>query len=213
MSLANSVEIWPSVAQCGGRQRAAVAAHPHHEVFGLEQVDVLIAGKAAVVSLLALGVEAPPAHSAAQIVFVDAVEALLGIDVLDAFPHFERGTCLLELFVRIQRLAIPQRPLALISRFCRAGCGHSAVSFVNIASLDAQHTGCIPGGADPAASWRYRWAGSTTSRRTGTAADTLEVDMPPRHQRNARVVVGDGHGPILPWMPISDATRSDLFSP
>ena len=196
--------------QRGRGECATVAAHPHHEVFGFQQVDVLVAGEAAVVPLFALGVEAPPAHTAAQVVFIDAVEALLGVHIFDAFPYLERGTCLLELFVGIERLAIPQRPLALISGFCRAGCGHSAVSFANIASLDAQHTGCYSGRRRTGG--QYRWAGSTTSRRTATAADTLEIDMPTRHQRNARIRLGDGHAAILPWMPTSHASRSDLFS-
>ena len=74
-------------AQRGGRQRAAVAAHPHHEVLGFEQVDVLVAGPAAVVALLALGVEAPPAEATAQVVLVDAVESVFGVDVFDAVPH------------------------------------------------------------------------------------------------------------------------------
>jgi len=63
----------------------------------------------------------------------------------------------------------------------------------------AQHR-FYSGGADPAASWTYRWAGSTTSRQTATAADTLEIDMTPRHQRNTRAVVGGGHGAIVPRM-------------
>ncbi len=81
----------PQRAQRGGRQRAAVAAHPHHEVLGLEHVGVLVAGPGAVVALLALGVETPPAHPAAQVALVDAVEALLGVDVLDAGPHVRAG--------------------------------------------------------------------------------------------------------------------------
>jgi hypothetical protein len=40
----------------------------------------------------------------------------------------------------------------------------------------------LSGGADPAASWQYRWAVSTTSGQTARAADALEVDMPPRDQ-------------------------------
>ena len=35
--------------------------------------------------------------------------------------------------------------------------------------------------------------GSTTSRQTATATDALEIDMPPRHQRNVEVEAGDGH--------------------
>ena len=58
--------------------------------FGLEDVGVLVAGPGAVVALLALGVQAHPAHPATQVLLVDAVEALLGVDVEDAGPHVER---------------------------------------------------------------------------------------------------------------------------
>src|SRR5882757_8019832 len=40
--------------------------------------------------------------------------------------------------------------------------------------------------------------GSTKSRQTATAADTLGIDMPPRHQGYLQVGAGDGHGAIVP---------------
>jgi hypothetical protein len=64
-------------AKCGQRQRTAVAAHPHHEVLGLEQVGVLVAGPGAVVTLFTLGIQTHPAHPSTQVLLVDAVEALL----------------------------------------------------------------------------------------------------------------------------------------
>ncbi len=100
---------------------AAVAAHPHHEVLGLEDVGVLVAGPGAVVALLALRVQAHPAHPAAQILLVDAVEALLGVDVEDAGAHVQRVVVLLELLIRVERLAVAERPLALATRTLRRG--------------------------------------------------------------------------------------------
>ena len=157
VSRANSVEISPSVRSAAVGQGAAVAAHPHHEVLGLEDVDVLVAGPGAVVALLTLGVEAPPAHPAAQVLLVDAVEALLGVDVLDAGAHVERVVVLLELLVGVERLAIAERPLAFALAFRRRGlAGCVAVvmwcgSFVEPAFGRAVHR-WLSGGADPAAS-------------------------------------------------------------
>src|ERR1700744_6437737 len=84
----------------------------------------------------------------------------------------------------------------------RAFAGRAVVirgfSFANVASHERAKKPVSPGCADPGASWRYRWAGSTTSRQTATAADTLEVDVPPRHQGDTQAAIGDGHAPILP---------------
>ena len=102
-------------------QSAGVAADAHHEVFGLEQVDVLVTGQGAVVALFALGVEAPPAEAAAQIALVDAVETLLGVDVLDAGANVERVVVLLGLLVGVQRLAVTERPLALGATLAATG--------------------------------------------------------------------------------------------
>jgi hypothetical protein len=60
--------------------------------------------------------------------------------------------------------------------------------------VTAHLTGFWGGGADPAASWVVQVGGSTTSRETATATDALEIDMPPRHQRDARAEMGGGHG-------------------
>ena len=100
-------------AQRGGGQRAAVTADPQHEVRVLEHVGVLVAGPGAVVALLALGVEPPPAKTATQVALVDGLEAVLGVDVLDAVPHVERIVVLLGLLVGVERLAVAECPLAL----------------------------------------------------------------------------------------------------
>ncbi len=139
--------------QRGSRQCPAVAADPHHEVLGLEDVGVLVAGPGAVVALLALGVETHPAHPAAQILLVDAVEALLGVDVEDARPHVERVVVLLELLVRVERLAVAERPLPLAARALDGLCGcHWGLAPSWSRRSDALFTGGLSGGADPAAS-------------------------------------------------------------
>jgi hypothetical protein len=63
--------------------------------------------------------------------------------------------------------------------------------------MDAQLTGFSLGGADPG-QLDVQVGGSTTSTQTTTAADALEIDVPPRHQRYAQAGLGDGHEPILP---------------
>ncbi|HEY1441012.1 MAG TPA: hypothetical protein VGF65_09270, partial [Mycobacterium sp.] len=72
--------------------------------------------------------------------------------------------------------------------------------------MDAQHTGFISA-AQIRRQLGVQVGGSTTSRQTATAADTLEIDVPPRHQGDTQAAVGDGHGPILPWIATSVATR------
>jgi len=55
--------------------------------------------------------------------------------------------------------------------------------------------------------------GSTTSSRTATAANALEVDMPTCHQRDRELAaVGDGHSAIVPRMPRAVTTRVDFSS-
>ena len=109
-------------AQLLGGQGATVAPHPEHEVLGLEDVDVVVTGPGAVVALGALGVETPPAHPAPQILLVDGVETLLGVDVLDPGPDVERVVVLLDLLVGVLRFAVAERPLT----FCPALYGTRA---------------------------------------------------------------------------------------
>ncbi len=112
-------------AQRPGGQRATVAAHPQHEIRGFDEIDILLPGEGPVVSLFALGIQAPPAQSAAEVGLVDAVEALLGIDLLDAGPHVERVLHLLELLVGVEGFAVAQSPLAVVAglgRLCHERC-------------------------------------------------------------------------------------------
>jgi hypothetical protein len=53
---------------------------------------------------------------------------------------------------------------------------------------------------------------STTSRQTATAAETLEVDVPTRHEDDAVAAVRDGHPAIVPWIPENIATRKKFSS-
>src|ERR1700758_5264774 len=83
-------------------------------------------------------------------------------------------------------------------------------SFANVAGMDALLTGFISVAQirQPAG----RRCGSTASRQTATAANALEIDVPPHHQRDARAGLGGDHGPILPWIHTSYATRSKFVS-
>src|SRR5262249_39242244 len=163
------------------------------EVPGLELVHVLVAGPAAVVALLALGVQTPPAHPATQVVLFDAVEAIFRVRVQDAVAHLERGTGLLELLIGVQRLAFSQRPLALPSRgLGGTGCGHSKISFGGCASVEARLTGLLRR-PQIRRQLDVQVGGSTGSSRTATAADAFEIDVTPRHERNALAGLGDGH--------------------
>ena len=100
-------------AQLLGAEQGAVDADAQHEVLVVELLRLQRAGLAAVEPGLALRVEAPPAEPAAQVAAVDGGEAALGVDVLDPRPHVERVVVLLGLLVRVQRLAVAERPLAL----------------------------------------------------------------------------------------------------
>ncbi len=56
--------------------------------------------------------------------------------------------------------------------------------------------------------------GSTTSRQTATAADTLEIDMPTRHQGNTELAaVGGDHSAIVPQTAAGRFNRSKFLSP
>ena len=105
-----------------GGQGAAVDADPEHEVLVVELVRLERGGLAAVDAGLALGVEAVPAEASAQVARVDRGEAAVGVDVLDPRPHVQRVVVLLGLLVRVQRLAVAERPLAL----ARGGAGWRA---------------------------------------------------------------------------------------
>jgi hypothetical protein len=110
-----------------GGQPAAVDPDPEHEELGVQLVRLQDRGLAAVDPLLALGVEAPPAHPAAQVGRVDRVEAAVGVDALDPRPHIERVVVLLELLVGVERSEVAHGPLALAAVAGRlAGGGRPA---------------------------------------------------------------------------------------
>ncbi len=107
-------------AELVGRQLAAVDAHPHHEVLGVELLRLEGAGLPAVETRLALRVEPHPAEPSAEVGPVDGGEAALGVDVLDARPDVERVVVLLGLLVLVQRLVVAESPLALAALLARA---------------------------------------------------------------------------------------------
>ena len=96
-----------------GGQPAAVDPDAQHEVLVVQLLRLQDRGLAAVDPGLALGVQAPPAHPAAQVVGVDRVEAALGVDRLNACPHIETVVVLLELLVAVERGEVTHGPLAL----------------------------------------------------------------------------------------------------
>ncbi len=129
-------------AELLGGQPAAVDADAQHEVLVVQLFRLQDRGLAAVDPGLALGVEAPPAHAAAQVVGVDRVEAPLGVDRLNACPHVETVVVLLELLVAVEGRVVSDGPLALTAvtaglaaRGCGCGCrrfgggGHGGTSF------------------------------------------------------------------------------------
>ena len=71
----NSVAIAAIDPQLLVGQRAAGDPHPQHEVLVVELLRLEDRGLAAVDAGTALGVEAPPAHPAAEVGRVDRVEA------------------------------------------------------------------------------------------------------------------------------------------
>ena len=81
---ANSVEMSARTRSWRQGQGAAVEADPQHEVLVGELGVVELGGAAAVDARLALGVQAPPAEPAAEVLRRDGGEALPGVDLLDA---------------------------------------------------------------------------------------------------------------------------------
>ena len=147
-------------AQRRGGQHAAVAADPQHEIGRLEQIDVLIAGERAVVTLNPLGVETPPAEPAAQVDLVDTVESVPGVDGLNPFPHIERGVILLQLLVGVERLPVPEGPLALATLLRR-------VSRVGGRRWIGCRHGMLLGSGEPVVESRRSPGGNIRWRRSG----------------------------------------------
>ena len=177
-------------AQLLQAQRAAVAAHPEHEVLVVELVRLQRGGLAAVDAGLALRVEPPPAHTSAQVLGRDAREALAGVDVLDPLPDVERVVLLLEQLVAVQRFLLVERPLALGTSGGRGdpGLRHRAIS---------------PGerGRAPAPSrWGERLSGRRPRARGGRGAGSVA----PRTAAHAQVRGDDAAAPTREAEPGGD---------
>ena len=178
---------------CVAGQLPAVDADPHHEVRVLELLGLQDGGLAAGDALGALGVEAHPAHPAAQVARVDAVEAGLRVDVEDPLADVEAVVVLLHPLVRVERLAVAERPLALAA--LRAGCscgegGHGRTSSC------ARHPAAPAGGWGAADRGREQvCAGGPVSAlsATGGAGDARQVDVQARDEEAAAVRHG-AHG-------------------
>ncbi len=103
----------PNDAQLLGGQGPAVDADAEHEVLVFEFVRLQGGGLAAVDPLLALGVQPPPAKTAVQIGFFDAVEPAGGVDGLNPFTDAQPAVFLLPDLVRVQRRRAVNLPLAV----------------------------------------------------------------------------------------------------
>ena len=104
-------------------QPPAVDADAEHEVGVLELLGLQQGGLAAGDALRPLGVEAHPAHPAAEVAGVDAVEAGLRVDVEDPLTDLEAVGVLLHPLVGVERLAVAERPLALAHAGDGCWCG------------------------------------------------------------------------------------------
>src|SRR5262249_56970683 len=100
-------------AQLCGRKVAARDSDSHHEERVLDLGVVQCPGLAAPDPRAPLGVQAPPAEPAAQVLRVDGVEALVRVAGEDPVTDVEPVVVLLESFGRVQRLKLAKRPLAL----------------------------------------------------------------------------------------------------
>ena len=191
-------------AQLVRREDAAVAADTEQEVLVVELVRLERPGATAVDAGLALGVEAPPAHPAAQVARVDRREALAGVHVLDARADVEPVVVTLERLVGVERLGLAERPLALVLGRTGAGarCGRARLGGHGVAPQGRTNrppreegarrcrrtrmpgrrrsSGCCAGQRD------VRSAAGLTQR----AVDAHVVDVTSNHEAGVR-----GHGP------------------
>src|SRR5262249_50689398 len=100
-------------AQLLGRKLAARDPDSHHEERVLDLGVLQRSGLAAPDPGPALGVQAPPAEPAAQVLRVDGLEALVRVAGKDALTDVEPVVVFLESFGRVQRLKMAKRPLAM----------------------------------------------------------------------------------------------------
>ena len=101
-------------------------------------------------ALLALRVEAPPPHAAAQVLLADRAEPAGREDPVDALAHVQAVVFLLDLLRGVERLVVAQRPLTLAAL---AG-GRSSVR----GCRSSWPRRCVPGNGK-AASRRPGWCG------------------------------------------------------
>ena len=198
-----------------GAQGTAIAADPQHEVLVLEHVGVVVTGPRAVVPGLALGIEAPPAETAAKVTLVDALEAALGIHVLDARPDVERVVVLLGLLVGVQRLPIAERPLALaLGALGGLRLGFCLGHLVAPSWRSRRRLALVTGGCPAAQNRRpaeFRWTGlrrqgrqqqvhtrlKSTCRRTTSETRVIEVRAAVTPAHSATKGGGSSNRPIL----------------
>src|SRR3954470_10042189 len=102
-------------AELLGAHTATVDPDPHHEELVLELLRLRGAGPLSRDVLPALGVEAPPAHPAPQILLADRAEPAGSEDALDARANVERLGLLLDLLGGVERLVVAERPLPFTS--------------------------------------------------------------------------------------------------
>ena len=203
VSRANSTRDLADDPQLLGGQGAAVDPDPQHEVLVVQLLRLQGGGLAAVDPGLALGVEAPPAEPAAQVAGVDGGEAAVGVDVLDPGPDVERVVVLLGLLVRVERLAVAERPLTLAAacgrRGARAGARAWGSGSGSVGELGG-HVRPRSGSARPAA----RIGGSAWAVRAGSAGGLLT-----HHRLGATQIEEPPHGEIARRRRPSDLEGSD----
>src|SRR5439155_19017944 len=115
----------------------------------------------------ALGIEAPPTEPTTQVGAVDRVDAELGIDGLDPLPDVQPVVVLLRALVRVQRLEVAQRPLALAGSSPRWA-----------------RTRWLVGHAKGNLSVSWKRGDAVSECETDGAGDALEVHMAAAHQRH-----------------------------
>ena len=104
-------------------QAPTVQTHPLQEVAVGELGGIQPGRAAAVDSLLALGVQTPPAETAVEVVGCDGLVAAWAVDVHDPVAYRQRSPVLLEGLVVIERLAPVEGPLAVRPGLARRAHG------------------------------------------------------------------------------------------
>ena len=126
-------------AQGSRGQQPTVDPDPQHEERVFQLVRLEHRGTAAVDTGRTLRVQTPPAETAPQIARVDAVEAGVTVNVLDPRAAVQTVVVLLHPLVRVQRLPMTHRPLALTPPGVRALTGGARCTCRR--ALGAHHDG------------------------------------------------------------------------